>query len=105
MKDRSEYRDPPRLAEWILRKINSDKRAHTFLGDSVEIYNQIIDESGIFKAWFWYWFQLIQSLNSIIKNIFIGSRAMFKSYLKIAFRNITKYKVNNIISVTGLAIG
>ena len=46
--------------------------------------------------------ETVQSLNQLIKN---KSSAMFKNYLKIAFRNFRKNKAFTFINIFGLAVG
>ena len=45
---------PPRLGEWLLRRmINRDIR-YSAMGDFEEIYTYIVEEKGLFRAYLWY---------------------------------------------------
>ncbi|MCP4724261.1 MAG: FtsX-like permease family protein [bacterium] len=105
MKKDDKYRDPPRIAERVLKKVYKNRKPDTRIGDFGEIFNEISQERGIVAAWFWYWYQVILIFFQRIKNFTYGSVIMLKSYLKIAFRNIKRRKGYTFINVSGLSIG
>jgi len=105
MKEQKEYRNPPRIAEWILKKIYWEKAYSIRLGDFGEIYNEVIQERNILTGWLWYWDQIFISVIFRIKFKAFWSITMFTNYLKIAVRNFKRYKLFSFINVFGLAIG
>ncbi len=105
VKKQKEYNNPPRLAEWLLKHIYPDRGYYTSLGDFGEAYNSKRNKSGLFPAWLWYWWQMIKSVPSYIRNNIYWRAIMMKNYLKVAVRNIWKYKAFSFINITGLAVG
>ena len=103
--EKMEYHPPQKIAEQILKRIYPDKGFYTALGDFGEVYNTIRQESGLLRANLWYWLQIIKSVPSVIRNLLYWRKAMFKNYIKIALRNIKKYKVYSLINISGLTIG
>ena len=97
-----EYHPPQKIAEQILKRIYPDKGFYTALGDFGEVYNAIRRESGLFRAHLWYWLQIIKSIPSLIRNVLYWRTTMFMNYIKIALRNIKKYKVYSLINISGL---
>ncbi len=97
--------NPPRLAEWILSRIADPFERISILGDFGEFYSDMYSEKGRFKAWIWYWLQLLRSIPSFIRWLTTGSGAMLKNYIKITFRNIRRNKGYTFINITGLAVG
>jgi putative ABC transport system permease protein len=102
-KDR--FKNPPILAEWILRRIYPDREAFTSLGDFREEYLEVYQSSGPFKANLWYWKQIAKSLPNFFRNKLHWSFVMLHNYLKIAWRNIKRHKGYSIINIAGLTIG
>ena len=96
---------PPRLAEWIIHLISKPEERFSVIGDFEEIYGEIAIEGGIMKAQYWYWFQIIKSAPLFLVNYIYWSVAMFKSYVKVALRNMQKQKLFSFINISGLAIG
>ena len=96
---------PPRLAEWLLRMIHSDKGDYTHLGDFNEVYNSICRNQSRIQAGIWYRFQIIRSIPGFIANKLYWSKAMFKNYLTLTFRNFIKNKGFSLINLGGLAVG
>ncbi|OGU36187.1 MAG: hypothetical protein A2068_08255, partial [Ignavibacteria bacterium GWB2_35_6b] len=74
-------------------------------GDLEEIYSNKKNKNGKVAAELWILFQIIKSLPPIILDNLIWSGTMFKSYLKIAYRNIRKNKIYSFINITGLSVG
>ena len=96
---------PPKLAEKILSRLQYDDVWKTTLGDFEEYYFYLVKKEGVKGANKWYWQQVIRYAPSkIIHKIYWGI-AMFKNYLKIAFRNIRKNKGYSFINISGLAVG
>ncbi len=96
---------PPKIAEWILRKIHSDNGDYTHLGDFREVYSQLIQTRGALSAWMWYWLQVFRSIPGFVINKIYWSVAMFRNYLVISFRNIVRNKWFSIIKIVGLSVG
>ena len=104
MKEKNYYR-PPRLAEWIFRRVFPDRGNFTTLGDLAEVYNDLIREKSVLFAQLWYWQQLLKSLPLFFAEFFYWSTAMLKNYIKITLRIIRRNKAFSIINITGLAVG
>ena len=96
---------PPRAATFLLRRCFHEFDRDSFIGDFEEFYNEILIESGSFKADTWYWRQVLKSLPKIFSNILYWRTAMLKNYLKIAYRNLKRHKGYSIINIGGLRAG
>ena len=100
------------------RKINIPSQAGKLLGflsayskefdalDMIgELYNKKIKSDGRYKAGLWLWKQILLSVPKYISLILNRSLAMFKNYLKIAFRNLKKSKTYSVLNIMGLSVG
>lgn len=101
----TDHNIPPGVALWLLKNIHRDKGEYTHLGDFEEVFTSIQKEQGRFPACVWYWGQVIKSFPGFIMNRMYWGFAMFKNYLKIAFRNVLKSKGFSSINLAGLAVG
>ena len=99
------HHKPPKFAEFLLRRILPDGSWETPIGDFEEFYNSLARESGIFRAKRWYWSQVLKLIPAKIINSIYWSSQMFNNYMKVAFRNIARYKAFSFINITGLAVG
>ena len=97
--------NPPRAASWIIEKFSRQYYQRSALGDLDEMYLCLCEESSIAYANRWYWRQALKSIPFLINNLMYWSKVMFKSYLKITFRNIRKQRGNSFINIAGLALG
>ena len=103
MRDKNGH--PPRFGYWLLSRIYGRTDHFTLIGDFGEIYEEITKENSKLSAFFWYWSQIIRLFPAIISNNIYWSVQMIKNYLKVAFRNIRRYKGYSFINIAGLAIG
>ena len=97
--------NPPRLAEGLLRFCNRRDDSYSLIGDIQEEFTEIADSKGIRAARRWYWKQTLRSIPTLLKDSFLWGGYLFKSYIKLAWRNIRKYKTFSFINVAGLATG
>jgi putative ABC transport system permease protein len=105
MKPGTDVRRPPRIPLAILKRtIHGDIRAGA-LGDFEELFAAAEEQSGSKKARRWFWRQAFGSLPDFLIDAVRWRLAMFLSYLKIAIRNIRKFKIFSFINVFGLAVG
>ena len=96
---------PPRLAVWLVRRLERFQSDHAILDDLQEVFARICKERSHILACIWYWGQ---SLDATIKSIVFNLKwrfIMIRNYLKIALRNLTRQKGYSFINITGLAIG
>jgi len=105
MENRKEKVKLPGIANWILRRIISQKIQDGALGDFDEIYFAMAKDRGSFQAKLWYWGQVLKSLPSFLYDSVYWRMSMLKNYLKITFRSIQKNKIHYFINITGLSIG
>ena len=96
---------PPKIAQFLLTKLLNEYSEVPLLGDLEEEYRSIVACSGKKHARSWYWRQIIKSLPNIFNNTFYWSAAMFKNYVKIAFRNLQRHKMYSSLNIIGLAVG
>jgi len=95
---------PPAMAKAILWLILNHSHPETMIGDFEEIYNEITRKNGPFRANIWYWFQIILTFPSFVKNSIYWGATMFTNYFKMALRFIKKRKAFSFINILGLAV-
>ena len=95
---------PPSIAKAILWLILNHCHPETMIGDFEEIYNDIARNKGLFRAKIWYWFQIILTFPSFMKNSIYWGATMFTNYFKMVLRFIKKHKAFSFINISGLAV-
>ncbi len=100
---------PPRLATKILHWLLREEFTEEVTGDLLERYEIKIQQYPSWRARLHYWYQVINYLRPfamrqplVINSTFL---LMFKNYLLIATRNLTKHKFHSSINILSLAIG
>ncbi len=100
---------PPKLATKVLHWLLKPEFAEEVTGDLLERYEIKIQQYPSWRARLHYWYQVINYLRPfamrqplVINSIFL---IMFKNYLLIATRNLTKHKFHSSINILSLAIG
>jgi putative ABC transport system permease protein len=96
---------PPKIAEWLLRRLANRDETLAIVGDFQEEFFERACSHGFFKAHLWYWRLVLISLPSFFTNICYWSGAMFKNYLTVALRNVRRHKGFSVINILGLAVG
>ncbi len=103
--NRNNMNNPPWLIKSLLKVLAGRKSHYSYIGDIEEMYNEIALTKGVFKAKIWYYFQVLKFLTMYFYESVIWRTAMFKNYLKIAFRNILRHKGYSFINIAGLSVG
>lgn len=93
------------IIKFLLKPFLDNYDFYFLCGDLEEIYLRKKIINGKLNAELWLLFQVIKSLPPIVLDNLIWSATMFKSYLKIAYRNIRKNKIYSFINITGLSVG
>lgn len=96
---------PPRLNQWILKKLLPSEERRYFLEGIEERYEREFKDRGRISALFWYSKDIICTIPLLIIDYFSGSIIMLKNYITITIRNIRKHKEISLINITGLIIG
>jgi len=96
---------PSRLAAWLLGRLIRPEIREGALGDLEEQFRDLAARRGAFRAWFWYWRQVLVVLPGFLRNTIPWSVTMFLNYLKIALRQMNRQKFISFINITGLALG
>ena len=96
---------PPRLGQWILKKILPFEERLYFIEGIEERYVCELADKGRISALCWYLKDIICTIPLLIFDSFAGEIIMLKNYLKITLRNLKKHKSFSFINITGLAIG
>ena len=78
---------------------------HSIIADFEETFHEIEEAEGKVRAYTWCWMNFLKSFAGYNTLIIVWSIAIFKNYLKIAFRNFIRHKLFSFINVFGLAIG
>ena len=100
---------PPKLAQRILSRVLRDDLAEEVLGDLEESFYSTVEKKSTFKAKLNYWYQLLNYLRPFaLKKTtpkHFNQLAMYRHYIKLAWRNMTKQKVFSSIKIGGFSIG
>lgn len=116
MKKRNFYR-PPGFFHFLLRKRLNEEAQEEVLGDLQELYERWVESSGVVLANIRYVMQVLFYLRRLPERLkkkpapfYLNAsstinKAMFKSSLKIAWRQLLKSKGYTAINIGGLAVG
>jgi len=90
---------------WILSRLISRRKNYAFFGDIEELYRMQIKDRGRSRAGLWLWAQILRSVPHALYDSLYWSGVMFRSYLKITYRNFRRHKSYSLINIMGLAVG
>lgn len=104
------WSDPPKWPNRILKWFCSEEHLDVLEGDLLELYEYRFEKKGKRKARLHYIkdsFDMLRpfALKNRKKKLKNNSITMFKSYIKIGWRNIIRYKGHSAINIFGLAFG
>jgi len=95
----------PVWAATLLERIVPQRLHADVIGDIAEVYAWTRSEEGRFAAWCWLTGQLIRTLPLFLFDEISLGGSMFRNYIKVAVRNLTKRKFYAALNIVGLAIG
>ena len=99
---------PPVFAKRLLKWFIAESIYDDLEGDLQELFHDRVEANGLFKARAYYYKDVLFSArNSTLRRKlnFYNPLVMYKNYLKIAMRNLLKYKGYSFINLFGLALG
>ena len=96
---------PPKLAEFILKRTTHTDVRYAALGDFAEIFSHLADVEGIRSARWWYWTQVLKSVPTFLIDSFFWKIIMLQNYLKVALRSLAKNKMYSAVNIAGLSVG
>jgi len=100
---------PPHIAQKLLRWFLRHDLAEEVEGDLEEQFYVKLEESSAFRAKLNYWYQVFNYLRPFAirksKSTYINHYAMYRSYFKIGWRNLTRQKMYSFIKIGGFALG
>lgn len=108
---RSKRQVPPKIALKLFRAYCAAELQEEIEGDLYERFQGHIEQYGLKKAKKMYWLNVLKFFRGHTlkrrksKYYSKNNTAMFKNYLKIAFRNAAKHKAYSFINLTGLTVG
>lgn len=94
-----------RIIKFFVKPFLDNYDFYFLSGDIEEMYLNKKNKNGKLSGEFFVFLQITKSLPPIILDNLIWSASMFKSYLKIAYRNIRKNKIYSFINISGLSVG
>ncbi|MBN1272864.1 MAG: ABC transporter permease [Candidatus Aminicenantes bacterium] len=94
-----------RLGEWFLRIMARYYRTPSLVGDYLEEVEDIVRSKGTLSAYGWFWGHFLKSLPVFCRDLIYWRWVMFRNYLKVSWRNITKSKIHSLINILGLTVG
>ena len=95
----------PKYGTWLLRRFINREVRYSALGDFEEIFFDIAEEYGIFRARLWLWKQILRSIPSFISESLYWNIILLQNSFKTAIRNLKRQKVYSFINIAGLSVG
>jgi putative ABC transport system permease protein len=95
----------PKLGGWLIGIIARHYSMPSLAGDFLEEFEDTARVRGSLRAWLWYWRHLLKSIPVFLIDFIFWRFVMFRNYLKISIRNITKNKIHSAINILGLTVG
>jgi len=95
----------PKLGGWLIGIIARYYRMSSLAGDFLEEFEETARSKGSLRAWLWYWGHLLKSIPVFLIDFIFWRFVMFRNYLKISIRNITKHRIHSAINILGLTVG
>lgn len=95
---------PPKLAQWLMRRLFPDNGAYSTLGDMEEVFQQICEVDGYPTASLFYWRQVFKAIPPKTGDVFYWRTVMFFNFLKIGLRNLRKNALFSVFNILGLSI-
>ena len=99
------YRQPPRIARWIIQRMFPDRGGCSILGDMIETYRYLADDLGLFRAQIWFWGQCIKAFPYFLIDEFYWRIQMLKNYMLVTVRNLKKNSTYSLLNIIGLVVG
>ncbi|MBN1939174.1 MAG: ABC transporter permease [Candidatus Aminicenantes bacterium] len=96
---------PPRRAARLLARLGRYDEEYAVRGDLDEEFAERFRDSGRRRAVRWYRKQAFFALASYLRISVRSGADMLKNFVKIAFRNMARYKLYSLINLAGLAVG
>lgn len=101
---------PPQWPLKLLRRLLKDEYLEEIEGDMEEIFLDNVEQFSLPQAKRMYIWEMLKLLRPILLKNFKSSptfntSAMYKNYLKVAYRNLIKKKAYSFINISGLALG
>jgi putative ABC transport system permease protein len=96
---------PPRVGQWILKKILPSEERRYFIEGIEERYERELADRGRLSALGWYLKDIFCTIPPLITDNFSGKTIMIKNYLKIVWRNAHRQKAYTLITLAGFALG
>lgn len=100
----SHSENPPRVPQWILRKLIDGPAYHEFTDDVEEVYRIIAAQRGLRRAGRWYWRRVLESMPGMVLDFICWRFVMFHNLIKLTVRHFVKQRVYNLIGTLGLAL-
>lgn len=101
--------NPPRWADRLLERVCAEEVVETLQGDLHELYFQRRQSGSKIKADLYYFLEVLDMCRPFVlkrrKSNNSNYKAMYYNYLKVAWRNLLKYKTYSAIKIGGFAIG
>ena len=94
-----------KLGSLILGWLTEYHHRYNPAGDIEEEYQRIRKKRGRFRAFVWYWEQILVAVFKHTCLTCYWRIAMIRNYFKIAVRNLKRQKGYSFINITGLAVG
>lgn len=101
----ADHPHPPRIAVWLLTRLWPSTNLDLLLGDLQEAYAYRWHATAPWRAWCWYWGQVVRGVPAFFLQSFLWSIIMLQSYLTSTLRHIQRYKGYAFLNIAGLALG